>query len=49
MRSALHWGIGSKTVETHPRRLYQRFGVGSRTELAARALHEGWPEVPPGG
>ena len=42
-------GIGSKTVETHLHRLYERFGVGSRTELATRALREGWLEVPPAG
>ena len=40
-------GIGVKTVETHLRRLFDRFDVGSRTELAARALREGWLEVPP--
>jgi DNA-binding NarL/FixJ family response regulator len=40
--------IGSKTVETHLHRLYERFGVASRTELATRALREGWLEVPPG-
>jgi DNA-binding NarL/FixJ family response regulator len=40
-------GIGSKTVETHLHRLYERFGVASRTELATRALREGWLEVPP--
>ena len=42
-------GIGSKTVETHLHRLYERFGVASRTELATRALREGWLEVPPDG
>jgi DNA-binding NarL/FixJ family response regulator len=41
-------GIGSKTVETHLRRLFDRVGVASRTELATRALREGWLEVPPG-
>lgn len=40
-------GIGSRTVETHLRRLYERFGLVSRTELATRALREGWLEVPP--
>jgi DNA-binding NarL/FixJ family response regulator len=39
-------GIGSKTVETHLHRLYERFDVASRTELATRALREGWLEVP---
>lgn len=41
-------GIGAKTVETHLRRLFERFGLASRTELATRALREGWLEVPPG-
>lgn len=41
-------GIGLKTVETHLRRIFERFGVGSRTELVARALREGWLEIPPG-
>jgi len=41
-------GIGTKTVETHLRRLFERFDVASRTELAARALREGWLEIPPG-
>jgi len=40
-------GIGSKTVETHLARLFERTGVGSRTELATRALREGWLETPP--
>ncbi|MFI5261538.1 MAG: response regulator transcription factor [Candidatus Limnocylindrales bacterium] len=40
-------GIATKTVEAHLGRLYGRFGVASRTELAARALREGWLEVPP--
>jgi DNA-binding NarL/FixJ family response regulator len=41
-------GIGPKTVESHLRRLFERFDVASRTELATRALREGWLEVPPG-
>jgi DNA-binding NarL/FixJ family response regulator len=41
-------GIGAKTVESHLRRLFERFGLASRTELAARALREGWLDVPPG-
>lgn len=40
-------GIGAKTVETHLARVFERFGVASRTELATRALREGWLEVPP--
>ena len=41
-------GIGSKTVETHLARLFERLGVASRTELAMRAIREGWLDVPPG-
>jgi DNA-binding NarL/FixJ family response regulator len=40
--------IGSKTVETHLARLFERLGVASRTELATRAVREGWLDVPPG-
>ncbi len=40
-------GIGTKTVETHLARLFERTGVGSRTELATRAVREGWLDVPP--
>jgi DNA-binding NarL/FixJ family response regulator len=39
-------GISSRTVESHLRRLFERVGVASRTELAARALREGWLEDP---
>jgi DNA-binding NarL/FixJ family response regulator len=37
-------GISSRTVESHLRRLFERFDMASRTELAARALREGWLE-----
>lgn len=40
-------GIGTRTVETHLRRLFERFAIASRTELATRALREGWLEIPP--
>jgi DNA-binding NarL/FixJ family response regulator len=40
-------GIGVKTVETHLRRLFERLAVASRTELAARAIREGWLDIPP--
>lgn len=40
-------GIGSRTVESHLRRLFERFAVASRTELSTRALREGWLDVPP--
>jgi DNA-binding NarL/FixJ family response regulator len=39
-------GIAPKTVETHLRRAFERAGVASRTELATRALREGWLELP---
>lgn len=42
-------GIGAKTVETHLARLFERIGVASRTELATRALREGWLDLPPTG
>jgi DNA-binding NarL/FixJ family response regulator len=42
-------GIGSKTVETHLSRVFERFGISSRAELAARAVREGWLDVPPSG
>jgi len=45
---AARLGIGPKTVESHLRRLFERFDLASRTELATRALREGWLEVPPG-
>jgi DNA-binding NarL/FixJ family response regulator len=46
---AARLGIGPKTVESHLRRLFERFDLASRTELATRALREGWLEVPPAG
>jgi len=39
-------GITTRTVEAHLTRLYDRFGVHSRTELATRAVREGWLDVP---
>ena len=39
-------GITTKTVEGHLRRLFERLQIQSRTELATRALREGWLEVP---
>jgi two-component system response regulator DesR len=35
-------GISVKTVESHLRRLFARYGTLSRTELAIRAVREGW-------
>ena len=46
---AVRLGIGAKTVESHLRRLFERLDVASRTELATRALREGWLDVPPAG
>jgi DNA-binding NarL/FixJ family response regulator len=43
---ATHLGIASKTVESHLRRIFERVGVVSRTELATRALREGWLDLP---
>jgi len=39
-------GIGSKTVETHLARVFERTGITSRTELATRAIREGWLDIP---
>lgn len=36
-----------KTVEYHLSRMYERFGVPTRIELALRADHEGWLEIDP--
>jgi len=46
---AARLGIGAKTVESHLRRLFERLDIASRTELATRALREGWLDVPPAG
>ena len=46
---AARLGIGPKTVESHLRRMFERFDLASRTELATRALREGWLDVPPSG
>lgn len=37
-------GISSRTAESHLRRLFERHHVASRTELASRAIQEGWLE-----
>jgi DNA-binding NarL/FixJ family response regulator len=40
-------GISIKTVESHLRRLFGRYGVLSRTELAMLAVREGWLGIEP--
>jgi DNA-binding NarL/FixJ family response regulator len=35
-------GVTEKTVESHLRRLFDRYAVLSRTELAVLSLREGW-------
>jgi DNA-binding NarL/FixJ family response regulator len=44
---AVGLGISIKTVESHLRRLFSRYGVLSRTELALLAVREGWVGVDP--
>lgn len=39
-------GISTKAVEGHMRRVFARTGVHSRTELAVRAVREGWSGLP---
>lgn len=41
-------GITTRTVEAHLTRLYERSGTQSRTELATRAVREGWLDLPAG-
>jgi DNA-binding NarL/FixJ family response regulator len=38
-------GLSEKTVESHLRRLFDRYGLLSRTELAVLAIEEGWVPV----
>jgi DNA-binding NarL/FixJ family response regulator len=38
-------GISTRTVESHLRRLFDRYGVVSRAELAVLAIGEGWVEA----
>lgn len=38
-------GLSEKTVESHLRRLFDRYGLLSRTELAVTAIDEGWVEA----
>lgn len=46
---ARHLVLSLKTVESHLRRLFNRYGLMNRTELAVLALREGWVEPPPSG
>jgi len=39
-------GVATRTVEAHLTRLFERYDVRSRTELATRAIREGWLDVP---
>jgi DNA-binding NarL/FixJ family response regulator len=39
-------GVTSKTVEAHLGRIFERTGIQSRTELATRAIREGWLDFP---
>jgi DNA-binding NarL/FixJ family response regulator len=39
-------GVSAKTIEAHLGRIFERAGVQSRTELAAKAIREGWLELP---
>lgn len=43
---AARLGLSAKTIEVALSALYRRFAVVSRTELVARALREGWLDVP---
>jgi len=38
--------IATKSVEGHLRRMFERLGIESRAELGARAVVEGWLDVP---
>jgi DNA-binding NarL/FixJ family response regulator len=42
---AVRLGISAKTVESHLTRIFERADVASRTELATRAIREGWLET----
>jgi DNA-binding NarL/FixJ family response regulator len=38
-------GIDERTVESHLRRLFDRYGVESRTELVKYAVRAGWIDL----
>ncbi len=39
-------GITTRTVEAHLTRMFERTGAQTRTELATRAVREGWLDLP---
>jgi DNA-binding NarL/FixJ family response regulator len=41
-------GLSEKTIESHLHRLFDRYGLLSRTELAVLAINEGWVTDPRG-
>jgi DNA-binding NarL/FixJ family response regulator len=41
-------GLSEKTIESHLHRLFDRYGLLSRTELAVLAINEGWVADPRG-
>ncbi|HEX5015940.1 MAG TPA: response regulator transcription factor [Candidatus Limnocylindrales bacterium] len=45
---AARLGLSEKTVESHLHRLFDRYGLLSRTELAVLAINEGWVADPRG-
>jgi DNA-binding NarL/FixJ family response regulator len=44
---AAELGLARKTVEAHLTRLFARFQIATRTELALKAEREGWLTVAP--
>ena len=46
---ATELGVSEKTVETHLHRLFDRYGLMSRTELAVLAVEERWASGSGGG
>ena len=42
-------GVATKTIEAYLSRLFERFSVASRTELALRVQQDGLLDAPVGG